>query len=84
LGLEIARSRSRISVSQRKYTLDLLDSYGLLEGKPAENPMVKDALKICDSDPFYENITRYRKLVGQLIYFTNTRPDTQFAVQQLS
>ncbi|XP_028794065.1 uncharacterized protein LOC114749688 [Neltuma alba] len=39
LGLEIARSPKGISVSQRKYTMDLLKETGLLGARPAETPM---------------------------------------------
>ncbi|KAG8502943.1 hypothetical protein CXB51_000740 [Gossypium anomalum] len=39
LGMEIARSKAGISISQRKYVLDLLFKVGLFGCKPAETPM---------------------------------------------
>ncbi|RVW61349.1 Retrovirus-related Pol polyprotein from transposon RE1 [Vitis vinifera] len=38
LGMEIARSKKGIAVSQRKYVLDLLNETGMLGCKPAETP----------------------------------------------
>uniref|UniRef100_A0A2N9IGY8 Integrase catalytic domain-containing protein n=1 Tax=Fagus sylvatica TaxID=28930 RepID=A0A2N9IGY8_FAGSY len=40
LGIEVARSRQGIFLSQRKYVLDLLSEVGLLECKPADTPIV--------------------------------------------
>ena len=39
LGMEVARTRKGISVSQRKYVLDLLNETGMMGCKPAETPM---------------------------------------------
>ena len=39
LGMEIARSKSGIVVSQKKYTLDLLSETGMLGCKPAPSPI---------------------------------------------
>lgn len=39
LGMEFARSKKEIFVSQRKYILDLLEETGLLGCKAAETPM---------------------------------------------
>ncbi|KAL4310349.1 hypothetical protein GQ457_01G030280 [Hibiscus cannabinus] len=84
LGFEVARSSKGINLCQRKYTLELLQEFGFLECKPATTPMVPSKkLSKQDGVPL-QDITLYRKLIGKLLYLTNTRPDIVFAVQQLS
>ncbi|XP_062085881.1 uncharacterized mitochondrial protein AtMg00810-like [Humulus lupulus] len=39
LGLEVARSESGIFISQRTYTLQLLEAFGCLQCKPSSTPM---------------------------------------------
>jgi len=42
LGIEVARSKQGIFLSQRKYILDLLSEVGLLECKPADTPIAQN------------------------------------------
>ena len=39
LGIEVARSKQGIFISQRKYVLDLLQETGLLGSKACDTPM---------------------------------------------
>ena len=39
LGMEVARSKKGIAVSQRKYVLDLLQETGMSGCRPADTPM---------------------------------------------
>ncbi|RVW24010.1 Retrovirus-related Pol polyprotein from transposon RE2 [Vitis vinifera] len=84
LGMEIARSKKGIAVSQRKYVLDLLNETGMLGCKPAETPM-DTTVKLEESDgsaPVDKG--RYQRLVGKLIYLSHTRPDIGFSVSMVS
>jgi len=84
LGLEISRSQSGIHVCQRKYALDVLVDTGLLASKPAATPMQRGTkLSQKLGTPLADPVS-YRRLIGKLIYLTNTRPDISYSVQQLS
>lgn len=87
LGIEIVRKGPSISLSQRKYTLDLLKETGLLGCKPAETPMDSSthlSRETSAHDQPLEDPGMYRRLVGKLIYLTVTRPDITFAVSVVS
>ncbi|XP_049406420.1 uncharacterized mitochondrial protein AtMg00810-like [Solanum stenotomum] len=96
LGLEIARNKDSIMVSQRKFALDLVSDFGLAGTKPISTPLEvnqrftsQDFDMSCESQDAHEDVilsdpTGYQKLVGKLLYLTMTRPDISYAVQNLS
>ena len=84
LGMEVARNRSGISVSQQKYVIDLLKETGMLGCKPADTPIdprVKLDLHLGGA-PVEKG--QYQRLVGKLIYLSHTRPYIAFAVSCIS
>lgn len=84
LGIEVARSRAGIAISQRKYALDILKETGMLDCKPVDTPMDPNVKLVTDQGEPYSDPGRYRRLVGKLNYLTMTRPDISFAVSVLS
>ena len=72
LGMEFARSKKGICVSQRKYVLDLLNETGMLGCKIAETPIEANR-KLEPAKP--EDVVdreRFQRLVGRLIYLSHT------------
>lgn len=84
LGLEVVRSDAGLQINQRKYVLDLLNETGLLTCKPAVLPMKTNHNLSLSTAEFFSDPTPYRRLVGQLIYLTVTRPDLSYVVHILS
>jgi hypothetical protein len=84
LGLEIARSTKGIYVSQRKYSLEILQESGLLASKPVSFPMEQNLKLSRDVGSLISNPTSYRRLIGRLLYLTITRPDLAYSIQTLS
>jgi hypothetical protein len=84
LGIEVARSREGIFLSQRKYVLDVLTEAGMLECKPTDTPIVQNHRLGEYPDQVPTDKGRYQRLVGKLIYLSHTRPDIAYAVSVVS
>ncbi|CAJ2653166.1 unnamed protein product [Trifolium pratense] len=83
LGMEVARSKDGIVVSQQKYILDLLKETGMSGCRPADTPMDPNA-KLWEEGSVPVDTGRYQRLVGKLIYLSHTRPDIAFSVSVVS
>uniref|UniRef100_A0A3Q7J7S9 Uncharacterized protein n=1 Tax=Solanum lycopersicum TaxID=4081 RepID=A0A3Q7J7S9_SOLLC len=84
LGIECARSSTGLVLCQRKYALEILQEAGLTDCKPASTPFsTGHGLATSTSAPIRDP-SKYRRLVGRLIYLTITRSDLAYSVHLLS
>jgi Reverse transcriptase (RNA-dependent DNA polymerase) len=84
LGIEVTRSKHEISLSQRKYILDLLVEVDMLDCKSADTPAVQNLKLGISPDQVPTDKERYQKLVGKLIYLSHIRPDIAYVVSMVS
>ncbi|KAL5548712.1 hypothetical protein UlMin_003943 [Ulmus minor] len=84
LGMEVARSKEGIVISQRKYILDLLKETGMLGCKHADTPMDPNKRTERSGESVPVDRGRYQRIVGKLIYISSTRPDIAFSVSVVS
>lgn len=83
LGIEIARKEGEIKLSQKQYIEEVLEKCSMMNAKPVKTPMAEDKTSDAQSrdrqNPEFK--TRFREMVGSLLYLTNkTRPDLAYAV----
>jgi hypothetical protein len=85
-GLEVWKKPGEIFLGQGKYTVEILSRFGMMDCKSMATPMMTNLKKLSDStlDSYLVDPTKYRKLIGSLMYLANTRPDICFAVSTLS
>jgi len=86
LGLEITLNNIGIHLSQRKYTMDLLEEIGMPVCAPSLTPMTYIVQLTIDKGNKLneEEASSYRRLKGCLIYLTNTRLDISYSTNHLS
>ncbi|GJR64920.1 retrovirus-related pol polyprotein from transposon TNT 1-94 [Tanacetum coccineum] len=79
-GLQVSQNLEGIFINQSKFALEILKKFGMDSCDPIDTPMV-DQLKL-DEDPLGIPVdhTRFRSMVGSLMYLTASRPDLVFAV----
>jgi histone deacetylase 1/2 len=85
LGVEVASRGAGLVMTQKKYSLDLLQRAGMLKCKTTTTPMSStDKITAVDGELLSsEDATVYRSIVGGLQYLTITRPDISYAVNRV-
>ena len=84
LGFEVTYLPTGISLSQRKFTADLLQDTGFHTSKPAATPLPLHCRLTPEDGDLLPDPSFYRALVGKLNFLTHTRPDLSYVVQCLS
>jgi histone deacetylase 1/2 len=85
LGLEASRNSGGMTLTQRKYALDLLHRVGMENCKSTSTPLAPTERLSRDTGASLgpDDSFRYRSIVGGLQYLTLTRPDILFAVNKV-
>ncbi|GKC19767.1 retrovirus-related pol polyprotein from transposon TNT 1-94, partial [Tanacetum coccineum] len=75
LGLQVNQSPRGIFINQSIYVLEILKKYGMESCDPVGTPMeIKDKLNL-DQHGSLVDATKYRSMIGDLMYLTSSRPD---------
>ncbi|GJW76523.1 retrovirus-related pol polyprotein from transposon TNT 1-94 [Tanacetum coccineum] len=78
LGLQVHQSPRGIFICQSQYTMDLLKKHGMEKCDTICTPMATTKLDE-DLQGTQVDQTKYRSMIGGLMYFTASRPDIAFA-----
>ena len=85
LGLEVTYLPYGISLTQRKFTSELLRDSAISTFKTVATPLpITLKLQQSDHSPPFSDPTYNRSLMGKLNFLTHTRPDLSYTVQTLS
>ncbi|GJR94660.1 retrovirus-related pol polyprotein from transposon TNT 1-94 [Tanacetum coccineum] len=80
LGLQIKQLEDGIFFNQSKYVKEMLKKFGLEDSKPIKTPMSSETKLTRDEDGEPIDDTKYRGMIGSLLYLTASRPDIMFSV----
>ncbi|KAK6145378.1 hypothetical protein DH2020_022198 [Rehmannia glutinosa] len=80
LGLQVKQLKDGTFISQTKYTRDLMKKFGIEEKSSVKIPMNTSVKMDMDANGKPVDQTRYRALIGSLLYLTASRPCITFAV----
>ncbi|GJZ75313.1 retrovirus-related pol polyprotein from transposon TNT 1-94 [Tanacetum coccineum] len=78
LGLQVHQSPRGIFINQSQYTMELLKKHGMEKCDAITTPMATTRID-ADLQRTSTNQTKYRSMIGGLMYLTTSRPDIDFA-----
>ncbi|GJT59840.1 retrovirus-related pol polyprotein from transposon TNT 1-94 [Tanacetum coccineum] len=80
LGLQIKQMEDGIFFNQSKYIKEMLEKFGLEDSKPMKTPTFSNTKLTKDEECESVDSTKYRGMIGSLLYLTASRPDIMFSV----
>jgi adenine specific DNA methylase Mod len=84
LGIEVDKKPKNIFISRKKYIGELLRKLDMKDCNLVSTPMEKNLNLTSKEGSAFDDPTKYKQLVGSLVYLTTTRPDITFVVGILS
>jgi hypothetical protein len=84
LGIEVIQNPKYIFIYQKNYIGELLNKFGMVECNHVSTPMEHNLKLTSKEGNEFKDATKYRHIVGSLIYLTTTRPDISFVVRIIS
>ncbi|GJT05121.1 retrovirus-related pol polyprotein from transposon TNT 1-94 [Tanacetum coccineum] len=82
IGLQIKQLEDVIFFNQSKYIKEMLKKFGLKDSKPIKTPMSSETKLTRDEEGEFVDNTKYRGMIGSLLYLTASQPDIMFSVCQ--
>jgi hypothetical protein len=83
LGMEVWQEDGHVFLGQGKHAAYILSRFQMEDCRPMSTPMVTNWKKLSASDSKLVDATRYRQLIGSLMYLVNIRPDICLVVNTL-
>ncbi|KAK2382297.1 putative mitochondrial protein [Trifolium repens] len=80
LGLQIKQLDEGTFIYQTKYCLELLKKFEMTDSKHMDTSMASTCALSKDEEGKDVEITKYRGIIGSLLYLTASRPDIMFSV----
>jgi len=80
LGLQVKQTKDEIFLSQSKYCKEILNKFEMESCKEASTPMPSSCYMDADAAGKSVDQTKYRGLIGSLLYLIASRPDIMFVV----
>ncbi|GJU02584.1 retrovirus-related pol polyprotein from transposon TNT 1-94 [Tanacetum coccineum] len=80
LGLQIKQLEDGIFFNQSKYIKEMLKKFGLEDSKLMKTPISTETKLKKDIEGKSVDSTKYRGMIGSLLYLTASRPDIMFSV----
>ncbi|GKB05332.1 retrovirus-related pol polyprotein from transposon TNT 1-94 [Tanacetum coccineum] len=80
LGLQIKQIEDDIFFNQSKYIKQMLKKFGLEDSKPMKTSMSSDIKLTKDEECESVDSTKYRGMIGSLLYLMASRPDIMFSI----
>lgn len=86
LSIQVTRDKNgNYELNQSTYIMQIASDFGLIDAKPTRTPLEVSYGKSDDSSSQLESNTKYRRLVGRLLYLSvNSRPDISASVSILA
>jgi hypothetical protein len=84
LGIEVTQKPGEITICQSAYADKIIEVCGMKGCNPVDIPMEQQCKLIPGKRDKVLAATKYKSIVGSLIYLVNTRPDLVYFVGMMS